>query len=153
MLKARLLSKVVAGPQGCWVWTDYISPKGYGRFWDGSRIQLAHRVSYELHRGPITEGLQIDHLCRNRRCIRPDHLEVVTSRENWQRGNSITRALADKAMCPSGHPYNHANTRMCQGRRYCRACDNLRRLKSVNPEARARQNAYLRERYRRLGHQ
>ena len=127
--KALLLSKVVPGPGGCLIWTAMATKNGYGRFWDGSRMVVAHRISYELHVGvKIPEGLQIDHLCRVRRCVNPDHLEVVTQRENWRRGKSITRALADKTHCPAGHPYDEENTYQRRGRRHCRICGRERQL-------------------------
>jgi hypothetical protein len=115
---------------GCWVWTGSKTQKGYGRF--GHR--LAHRTSYELLVGPIPEGLVIDHLCRNRGCINPVHLEVVTNRENVMRGDG-PRLLAAKnrersesiTHCPHGHVYDEANTYWSpRKKRYCRACQRQR---------------------------
>jgi hypothetical protein len=96
--RERLLDKVVAGWGGCWIWTGYLTPKGYGRFTYLGNSRPAHRVSYELHVGPIPEGLEIDHLCHtrsagcsgdsscpHRRCVNPDHLEPVTPAENQVR--------------------------------------------------------------------
>ncbi len=70
-------------PDGCWVWTGYLSP--YGKFGVSGRRPVAHRWSYEYHVGPIPDGLTIDHLCRNPSCVRPDHLEPVTLQENMRR--------------------------------------------------------------------
>lgn len=82
---------------------------------------IAHRVAYETWVGPIPDGLTIDHLCRNRLCIEPTHLEPVTNRENIQRGgNSL------KTHCPQGHPYDEVNTASRNNRRYCRTCERVR---------------------------
>lgn len=76
----------VAKSDGCWQWMAARTPKGYGQFAPHRRHVYAHRYVYELVVGPIPEGLTIDHLCRNRGCVRPDHLEVVTRGENTRRG-------------------------------------------------------------------
>jgi hypothetical protein len=78
----------IQGPDGCWEWTSTRMSAGYGQMWDGTRgrTQGAHRLFYEAFIGPIPEGLELDHLCRNRACVRPDHLEPVTRRENLLRG-------------------------------------------------------------------
>jgi hypothetical protein len=79
---------------------------------------MAHRIAYELLVGPISEGMQLDHLCRNPSCVNPTHLEPVTSQEN------IIRERAARGQCPKGHPYDDANTSVWGGRRYCRTCRN-----------------------------
>ena len=99
----------------CWLWRGSIKPNGYGRL-DG---EYAHRLSYKLAFGTITEGLQLDHLCRVRHCVRPDHLEPVTLQVNLERGEGN----GSKTHCPAGHEYNQANTYVDPaGGRHCRIC-------------------------------
>ena len=110
---------------GCWQWTGTRRPKGYGRFWEGRRHVEAHRFSYEVLVGPIPEGLQLDHLCKNPGCVRPDHLEPVTLQENLKRGNShLSSAIKASRIthCPHGHIYDEGNTFFYKGHRYCRTC-------------------------------
>lgn len=118
----RLVSKIAIGDD-CWEWTAQRSPKGYGRFQVGNTNCLAHRVVYEAVVGPIPEGLELDHLCRNRGCVNPDHLEPVTHAENMRRGVAGER-LAAKTHCSKGHVYDEANTYRRRDRvgRNCRAC-------------------------------
>jgi HNH endonuclease len=101
----------------CWIWTDSLDEKGYGRFNDGERPRKAHDFSYELHFDKMPTGLEPDHLCRNRPCVRPAHLEAVTHRVNSQ------RAAYAQDECSRGHklPEPSAN-----GRRVCRPCANRR---------------------------
>lgn len=110
----------------CVVWTGRVSFNGYGRIGAGGRNARevrVHRVAYELAHGPIPAGLQIDHLCRNRRCCNPDHLEVVTPRENTMRGNGPTAINSRKASCKRGHEFTPDNTfAAADGSRECRAC-------------------------------
>lgn len=96
----------------------------------------AHRYAYEHFIGPIPEGLQVDHLCRVRNCVNPDHLEAVTCRENVLRGDGVAAANARATHCPQGHAYDEANTyTWTNGGRHCRACA---RIKTREQRARTR---------------
>lgn len=108
----RILPRVVRDPEtGCWDYTGYLTPAGYGQVWDGEhRNAFAHRVVYEQTRGPIPLGMELDHLCRNRACCNPFHVEIVDRRENQHRGNSPTGMNVRVTVCPRGHAYDEANT-------------------------------------------
>lgn len=113
-------------PDGCWLWKGGTAGRtpGYGVININGRQTKAHRVSYELHVGPIPEGLVIDHLCRNTLCVRPDHLEPVTNKVNTARGvgPSGDTAKARRTHCPQGHPYDDKH--IDRGARFCRRCKN-----------------------------
>lgn len=127
---ARFFSKIVwNGDEGeCWEWTAGTAGKGYGQFWNGERQMPAHRWAYEFFIGPVPAGLQLDHLCRNPRCVNPAHLEPVASRENILRGNSPSAVNARKDACKHGHSLAGRNLIVEQERgksrprRRCRAC-------------------------------
>jgi hypothetical protein len=114
----RFMEKVVIEPSGCWEWSAFVDPGGYARFYFNGPAMLAHRFSYEAHVGPIPPALEIDHVCRNTRCVNPAHLEAVTADENFRR---VSEA---RTHCRNGHPYDDANTYVAPGerRRYCRIC-------------------------------
>lgn len=121
----RLLEKVVITEDGCAEWVNYVESNGYARLWVDGKNVLAHRWSYEHHRGPIPAGLVIDHLCRNRACVNPYHLEPVTTLENVLRGIGPEVAAARcQAIthCPQGHEYNEENTFMTANGRSCKTC-------------------------------
>ncbi len=122
----RILAKFYVDLEtGCWVWTGSRTRDSYGWVWFKPRAWLAHRLVYELCVGPIPEGLQIDHLCRNRPCVSPSHLEPVTNAENVRRGMG-GEWWRRKTHCPQGHAYVEANTYMYRNRRHCRACIKIR---------------------------
>jgi hypothetical protein len=110
---------------GCWNWVGRIHPNGYGKFSPGGTWPLkAHRWAYEFNRGRIGDGLVIDHLCRNRRCVNTDHMDAVTPHENWRRGESPTAIHSRKTHCVHGHEFSESNTYLQGGqRRQCRTCN------------------------------
>lgn len=136
VLDSQLAAKIRCSPEGCWEWLASRSD-GYGRVtWQG-RQRPAHRVVYELLVGPIPAGLQIDHLCRNRGCVNPAHLEPVTQRENLMRGETIPARHAAQTHCGRGHIFDEANTYVRKdGRRSCRACDAARCRAAYQPRVR-----------------
>jgi hypothetical protein len=120
-----LSDKMLIG-DGCWEWIGWKNSKGYGQMSIKQKKKPAHRVVYELLVGPIPDGLQLDHLCRNHGCVRPDHLEPVTPRENLIRGNTKAAENVAKTHCPKGHPYDDANTVVTtKGYRKCRECNKI----------------------------
>ncbi|GGP35296.1 HNH endonuclease signature motif containing protein [Streptomyces melanogenes] len=127
----RFLARVTDTPAGCWQWTGYLMPNGYARFTIDGERQYAHRASYEALVAPIPAGLVIDHLCRNRGCVNPAHLEPVTQRVNVLRGESHVAARARQTECIHGHPFDEANTyRAGNGTRKCRTCRTAARTRA-----------------------
>lgn len=107
----------------CWIWTGARNAAGYGHAHVGADQGLAHVIAFELVVGPVPPGLELDHLCRNRPCVNPTHVEPVTHRQNLLRGETIPALNAAKTHCPKGHEYTEANTyRQKSGSRMCRAC-------------------------------
>lgn len=135
-LSVRFQAKILPEPNsGCWLWIARCDHDGYGRMWIGSRTDrsrafaLAHRISYEMHVGQISAGFELDHKCRVRCCVNPDHLEPVTHAENSRRGFIGIAAGAKqraKTHCPAGHAYIGDNLYVTPtGERQCRACRRL----------------------------
>ena len=111
---------------GCWLWTRALYSNGYGAIAFHGVSRIAHRLSYEAHVGPIPVGMDLDHLCRNRCCVNPAHLEPVTRKVNLGRSPLVGRgagtAQTAKTHCPQGHEYTPENTRIARGKRYCKTC-------------------------------
>lgn len=121
---ARFWSKV-RKTDHCWEWVGTRHGEGYGYIGFGGRAgrnYLAHRVAYELLVGPIPDGLGLDHLCRNRPCVRPEHLEPVTDKVNILRGVGPSAQHAKATHCPRGHEYTPENTYPHPRGRDCLTC-------------------------------
>lgn len=128
--KRRLISLVVQTPTGCWDWQGNADTKGYALFSYRGKCRRAIRVSFQLFIGPIPDGLQLDHLCRNHACVNPNHVEPVTSRENLMRGKTRAAENAAKTHCLRGHPLSGDNLYLrkrvsgdvIRFERFCRQC-------------------------------
>jgi len=107
----------------CWSWKGHIGTLGYGQFRFNYKRISPHRFSYEIHKGKIPKGLVIDHLCRNPKCVNPDHLEVVTRAENVMRGFSPHAINARKTHCKKGHKLDES--------RKCKKCQKMYRLNRI----------------------
>ena len=116
----------------CWEWTGAHDRNGYGMFNRGDKVDRAHRVAYELLVGEIPEGLHLDHLCRNRGCCNPDHLEPVTPRVNMTRGEAPTVRAGRMGICLRGHSLGDAYVRPDTGARMCRTCMKMRQARRAN---------------------
>lgn len=125
----RFWSKVsVTGISRCWFWKASLRRAGDGQFKYNGKMIAAHRLSYELLVGVIPKGLELDHLCRNRSCVNPYHLEPVTHLENMRRGIGGWNSSI-KIHCPRGHMYTTENTYIYNLWRHCRICNRLRMRK------------------------
>lgn len=120
------------GPAECWEWQATRTSAGYGHFHVSGRLVSSHRFAYELLVGPIPEGLELDHLCRNPACVNPAHLEPVTHSENILRGVGPVAENARKTHCPRGHPFTADDVTIRDGRvhRKCLICARATALRS-----------------------
>jgi len=135
----RLVSKT----ESCWLWTGGKTQgaQGYGCFQVNHVNYRAHRLAYELLRGPIPIGLQLDHLCRNPSCVNPDHLEPVTARENTLRGIGPSAVVYRTRVCMNGHDLNSSPVYTWpSGKRVCILCRRAARMARYY-KAKARRNA------------
>lgn len=134
--------------ENCWNWIGEISPSGYGQLRVKNKSWRAHRFVYTILVGDIPTGLELDHLCRNRRCVRIEHLEPVTRRENILRGVGFIARNARKTHCLRGHPYSGYNLTYTKGRgrygkpelrfRLCRKCHAIRSMNYKNRKSMCR---------------
>lgn len=113
---------IVDESTGCHFWPGATDMRGYGKMSRNGRTVSAHRWYWIQAKGPIPEGLQLDHLCRNRRCCNPEHLELVTNRENQLRGNHPNMVAHRENRCRRGHEMTPENTYRSRRGRQCRTC-------------------------------
>lgn len=117
---ARLFEQVVIRADGCWGWIGHINKYWYARFAIGGVQGQASRRAFELWRHEIPDGMQVDHLCRNRECVNPSHLEIVSPKENTLRGNTLGAMNSAKTECIRGHEFDSTQK---QGKhRLCQKC-------------------------------
>lgn len=136
----RLFDKISPEPNsGCWLWTGAVSAGKYGSFSFEGRMQKAHRVTWRLMRGPVPDGLDLDHICRVTICCNPDHLEPVTRSENLRR-SPLKNRYADLTHCKRGHEFTPENTMWRKGGTW-RACRTCMRMHTRNWRARIRSAA------------
>ncbi len=139
-LPPRITRRIIPNPQtGCWEWTG-AQRKGYGQVGWQRRVVVVHRLVWQTLRGPIPEGLVMDHLCRNRCCCNPDHLRVVTGYENVMDGRSQNFGAINsrKTHCPSGHAYDPGNLVQSDAARGIRRCLTCRRAQKRDQHRRRR---------------
>ncbi len=109
---------IIKSDNGCWEWIGHCVWGGYGVFWFEGKNIMAHRWGYEYFREKISEGLTLDHFCRNPKCVNPDHLEIVPLRENILRSENLGAKNSRKIFCQNGHPLSPT----ANGNRYCAIC-------------------------------
>jgi HNH endonuclease len=130
--RARILTyleaRIVRADTGCWSWTGRKNAKGYGLVSYQGYYFRVHRLVFELINGtiPPPNKLVLDHLCRNRSCCNPDHLECVTNRENLMRGEGVAAKGARQTHCAQGHPFETYGARRANGYRWCKECQRIR---------------------------
>lgn len=130
----RLLSKIIIIDNGCWKWVGAVQTSGYGYFWNGVKYQTTHRFMYQYYYGDLDDAFTIDHLCRNPTCCNPLHLEQVSQKVNFLRGNAPAAINKRKTHCKRGHKFTPDNIYSPPKHptyRHCRTCqlDTMRRLR------------------------
>lgn len=122
--RERFWSKVEKSEGGCWSWSASCNMDGYGQFLYHGKMCRSHRIAYTWIKGEIPVGFELDHVCRNRKCVNPEHLEAVDHRTNSIRAMIATGVKAGATHCVNGHPFNDANTgiRKTGSGRYCKVC-------------------------------
>lgn len=128
----RMLAAMNVSHSGCWESTTCISERGYSfisvTISPYSQVRIyRHQISYFLHNGPLERGMQIDHLCRNKKCFNPDHLDQVLPRTNYLRGNGPSAINRRKTHCIRGHAFEEGNIYWQRnGKKQCRKCIKIR---------------------------
>lgn len=131
-VRDRITSRIAVEDRGytspCWISDRSTMDNGYTRMCHGGKVWLTHRLSYVMHVGPIPDDLVIDHLCRQRACANPDHLEPVTQRVNLHRGDGFIGQQSRRTRCIRGHAlYGDNLYRAPNGSRLCRTCRHMHR--------------------------